>query len=92
MALEDQSIGELEVRIQLLNFTLNWLRSDDPMLTDPRWSQYVPGAIEEYEKQLHQVIEVCRDKKVKRDGDPNTDPVGIELKSAKMTNSARLGN
>lgn len=91
MVLEEQTIEEMEFRIKLLNYTLNWLRSDDPFLRDPKWSGLVPAAIEKYEGQLHQVTEVCRRRKVERDGDPNTNPVNINLKPAEMTGESRMG-
>ena len=90
MAIEDKSIGELEMRIDLTNFFIRWLRSNDPMLRDPEYSHYVPAAIERYENQRGELLEVCRQKKVERDGDPNTDPVSIDLKSAKMTGEGKM--
>ena len=91
MTIEDQSIGELEMRIQVLNFVVSWLRSDDPMLTSPEYSHYVPKSIKHYEKQRGELLEVCRRKKIERDGDPNADPVSIELKPARMTGEAKMG-
>ena len=89
--IEDKSIEELEIRINLTNFFVRWLRSDDPMLTSPEYSKYVPMAIERYERQRNELIEVCRRKKVERDGDPNTNPVEIDLKPARMTGEAKMG-
>lgn len=90
MSLEDKSIGELEFRINACNFFLKWLRSSDPMLSDPNYSPYVPGAIARYEAQRNELLEVCRKKKVERDGDPNAEPVEIGLQSAKLTGGAGM--
>ena len=90
MSIEDQPIGELEMRINVANFVLRWLRSDDPMLRDREYSPYVPKAIKHYEDLRNELMEVCRRRKIERDGDPNADPVAVSLKSAKMTGEARM--
>ena len=91
MSIHDKSIEELEFRINLVNYFLTWLRSDDPMLTDPKYSPHVPDAIERYTKQLHQLVEVCREKKIKRDGDPNDEPISIDLKPGSLSGRAGMG-
>jgi hypothetical protein len=91
MSRKKQSIGELELRIMVINIVLKWLRSGDPMLSDPKWSPYVPVALEHYEDQLRQLAESCRKKKVERDGDPNTNPVSVNLKAAKMGVKSKIG-
>ena len=90
MSSQDQSIDELEFRIGLINWILRWLRSDDPMLSDPKYSPHIPNAIERYTNQLHEAMEVCRQKKIERDGDPNDNPVEVGLKTAKMFPSAGM--
>jgi hypothetical protein len=91
MPIQDKSISELEFRINVVNYFLKWLRSDDPMLTDPKYSQYVPERIEQLERQRDELTEVCRQKKVERDGDPNTDPVSVGLKPASLSGKAGMG-
>ena len=61
------------------------------MLSEPKWSPYVPRALAHYEDMLRQLTEVCRKKKVERDGDPNTNPVSVNLKAAKMGIKSKLG-
>jgi hypothetical protein len=71
MSLEDMSIEELEVRIQLANVALRWLNSDDPMLTSDEYKHLVDPAIHRVTAELKQMIVVCRAKKVERDGNVN---------------------
>ena len=88
MTRKTQSIEELELRIMLNNLILKWLRSDDPMLSDPKWSPYVPRTIAHHESMGREMLESCRKKKVERDGDPNTDPVSVGLKPANLISKA----
>lgn len=77
-------IPELELRVAMCNTVIKWLRSGDPMLSDPKFSQLVPKRIADYEAQRAALVEVCRAKKIARDGDGKA-PVAVEVQSANMT-------
>jgi len=55
---------------------LSWFQSDDPLLRDPEYSGLVPGAIENYTAQLHEL---------ESRKEATTEPVRVGLGTAKLT-------
>lgn len=53
----DQTVGELRLRRRLVDFSLNMLRTDPEMATDPR----APDAIRYYEEQAKILDDRIRD-------------------------------
>jgi hypothetical protein len=82
-ARRNKEIAQLEARIQLGNFILKWLRSDDPMLTEPEWKDKVPVELERKTEEVAFLTAKCRELKILRDGNPEQ-KANVGLKSAKM--------
>ncbi len=84
----NKTLAELELRLGLVNYSLDWLRSDDPMLQDPEWAPLVPGAIARYEQDKAKILaRIVRAKQ--QNGDPQ--PITIQLNTASIAGKAGLG-
>jgi hypothetical protein len=82
------SLEELELMLAVVNTTLEWLHSDDPMLQDPGWAPLVPDAVERYEQQKANIL--ARIDQVKQQNG-NPQPITIQLNTASMAGKSELG-